>query len=239
MCVPRAILRGSHPHLALYDRGNSPGSSGRSPSPAYRVRPRLLPPPGLVSVVLVVQVFSGPVSRSPFLPMVNPNTVVRRHLSTHSSLVSLFLPRTAWYEWYPGLALIFSDISISAGDAISLSVIASSTTSGRARIANVTNGKTVEQILTSNTPLCGQSAEWIVEDYDYLHSTNLVPFADFGTVTFTGAVAAGTGGSGYYAASQGSTTDIEQNGQVLTSTSVSSEFSVTIKYAGSQGQATT
>jgi hypothetical protein len=146
---------------------------------------------------------------------------------THSSLVLHFLPLTAWYEWFPDPPSFFAGITISAGDVISLSVNALSATSGEVRIENVTNGDTVTQLLTSNTPLCGQNAEWIVEDCGA--GTGLVPFANFGTVTFTDAIAAGSEAPGFYSASQGTLNDIEQNGQVLTSTSASGS-SVTIMY---------
>jgi hypothetical protein len=161
--------------------------------------------------------------------MVNQNTVVRRHLTTHSSLVSLFLPRTAWYEWVPEPAYSLSGITISAGDVISLSVMVLSATSGEVRIENVSNGDTVTQLLTSNTPLCGpsQTAEWIVEDYTV--NGDRVPFANFGTVAFTDTVAAGSEAPGFYSASQGILIDIEQNGQVLTSTTASG-FDVTVTY---------
>jgi hypothetical protein len=159
--------------------------------------------------------------------MVNPNAVVRRHLITHSSLVSLFLPRTAVYEWVPEPAYFVSGINISAGDVISLTVIVFSATSGEVRIENLTNGDTANRLLTSDTPLCGQNAEWIVEDYEV--TTGLVPFANFGTVTFTDAIAAGSGAPGFYSASQGTLCDIEQNGQVLTSTSASG-FEITITH---------
>jgi hypothetical protein len=157
--------------------------------------------------------------------MVNPNTAVRRHLSAHSSLVSPFLPRTAWYEWHPDPAYDFSGITISAGNLIGLAVIVSSATSGEVIIEKLTTGDTVTQLLTSNTPLCGQNAEWIVEDYTV--GTGLVPFAKFGTVTFTDAVAESSGD--FYYLSQGSLLDIEQNNQVLSSSSASGS-SVAITY---------
>jgi hypothetical protein len=159
--------------------------------------------------------------------MVNQNTVVRRHLTTHSSLVSLFLSRTAWYEWFPEPAYTFSGITISAGDVISLTVMVLSATSGEVRIENVSNGDTVTQLLTSGTPLCGQAAQWIVEDY--VLNGDWVPFANFGTVAFTDTVAAGSEAPGFYSASQGILIDIEQNGQVLTSTTASG-FDVTVTY---------
>ena len=66
----------SYPHLVLSDRELSTRSPERSPSPPHRVRPRLLPSPRSVS--LVGALIYMPVSFSPLLPMVNPNTLVRR-----------------------------------------------------------------------------------------------------------------------------------------------------------------
>lgn len=125
----------------------------------------------------------------------------------------------------PDRAYFFSGITISTGDDISLSVIAYSPNSGVARIENLTNGDTVEQFLTSTYPLCGQDAEWIVEDY--MANDNLVLFANFSTVTFTDTVAAGS--AGYYSASQGDLLVLVQNDQFLTSASASGS-SVTIEY---------
>ena len=106
-----------------------------------------------------------------------------------------------------------------------LTVTASSTTSGTAVIENLTTGKTVTQEITSSSALCEENAEWIVEDYE--EGDSLVPFADFGTVTFTGASA--TTSSGSIGPSGATLIDIEQDGEVLTSASVSGS-DVTIKY---------
>ncbi|EPT01947.1 hypothetical protein FOMPIDRAFT_1119172 [Fomitopsis schrenkii] len=130
----------------------------------------------------------------------------------------------AWYEWYPDYAYDFSGISFSAGDSVKLTVTASSTTSGTAVIENLTTGKTVTQDITSSSALCEENAEWIVEDYE--EGDSLVPFADFGTVTFTGASA--TTSSGSIGPSGATLIDIEQD-SVLTSVSVSGS-DVTIKY---------
>ena len=157
--------------------------------------------------------------------MVNPNTVVRRQFTTHSSLVSLFLPRTAWSQWLPNKVNDFSDITISAGDLIRLTVIALSRTFGKARIDNLTNGEKSERFLSSDIPLCGQNAEWIVEDYTV--GTAYAPFANFSTVTFENAMAGGSGG--IFNGSDGTLFNIAQNGSVLTSTSASG-WSVTIEY---------
>ncbi|KAI0043370.1 hypothetical protein FA95DRAFT_1563398 [Auriscalpium vulgare] len=131
----------------------------------------------------------------------------------------------AWYEWYPDYAYDFSSISIKAGDTIKLTVTATSTKAGSAVIENVTTGKTVTKSLTSSAALCEKNAEWIVEDYDSGNSQ--VPFANFGTVTFTGASA--TTGSGTVGPSGSTILDMKQSGTVLTSVSTGSS-SVTISY---------
>ncbi|KAF8886434.1 peptidase A4 family-domain-containing protein [Gymnopilus junonius] len=132
----------------------------------------------------------------------------------------------AWYEWYPDYAYDFSGITIKAGDSIKLTVTASSTKAGTAVIQNLTTGKTVTKSLTSSAALCEENAEWIVEDFE--EGSSLVPFADFGTVTFTNAVA--TTKSGTTVGPSGSTLiDIEQNNKVLTSVSTTSS-GVTISY---------
>ncbi|KAJ7464398.1 peptidase A4 family-domain-containing protein [Mycena latifolia] len=132
----------------------------------------------------------------------------------------------AWYEYYPDFAHDFSGIPISAGNTITLTVTASSSTSGTATITNVSTGKTVSNSLTSTAKLCGENAEWIVEDFE--EGSSLVPFANFGTVTFTGAVATTSAGS-TVGPSGAVLIDIEQSSKVLTSVSTTSS-SVTVSY---------
>jgi hypothetical protein len=83
----------------------------------------------------------------------------------------------------------------------------------------------VSKSITSSSALCEQDAEWIVEDFE--SGGSLVPFANFGTVTFTGASAKTASGS----VGPGSAIliDIQQNGKVLTQSSVSGS-SVTVKH---------
>ena len=133
----------------------------------------------------------------------------------------LFTIWIVWYEWFPDYAYDYSGISVSAGDEIKACVTASSTTSGVAKIENLTNGQTVTKDLSSSYALCGQDAEWIVEDFE--EGSSLVPFADFGTVTFSGTSASG------YTASGANVLDIEQNGEVLTSVTISGS-DVTVQY---------
>lgn len=97
----------------------------------------------------------------------------------------------AWYEWYPDYAYDFvHDLDIAAGDTITVTVEASSKAAGTATITNEDSGVTVTHTFTSSATeadLCEYNAEWIVEDYE--SGSSLVTFADFGTVSFTGASA--------------------------------------------------
>lgn len=116
----------------------------------------------------------------------------------------------------------FSGITISAGDSILMTVTATSKTSGSAVIENLTTGKTVSETFSdvSDGSLCEYDAEWIVEDFEECGSTcSLVPFADFGTVTFTD-VSATISGSTVYP-SDATVLDIKQSNKVLTDCSTS------------------
>lgn len=69
-----------------------------------------------------------------------------------------------------------------------VTVTATSTTAGTAVVENVSKGTTVTHTFTSQSQALQElNAEWIVEDFE--SGNALVPFADFGTVTFTGASA--------------------------------------------------
>lgn len=140
----------------------------------------------------------------------------------------------AWYEWYPDYAYTFSGISISAGDSIQMTVTATSKTGGSAVIENLTTGTTVTHSFSGVTDgsLCEYNAEWIVEDFSECSSSGdceLVPFADFGTVTFTGASAVKSGTT--VGPSGATIIDIEQDSEILTSCSASSS-TVTCTYTG-------
>lgn len=100
---------------------------------------------------------------------------------------------------------------------------ATSKTSGSATIENLTTGTTVTETFTDVTDgsLCEYDAEWIVEDFEECGSTcELVPFADFGTVTFTSVSAVKSGTT--VTPSGATIIDIEQSNKVLTSCSASS-----------------
>jgi hypothetical protein len=102
----------------------------------------------------------------------------------------------AWYEYYPDYAYEFSGLSISEGDVISVSITVSSSTKGVVVVDNESTGVSKTKTLSApeaTASLGGQNAEWIVEDF--LSGSSMVPFADFNTVTFTGAEATTASGS--------------------------------------------
>ncbi|KAJ5584786.1 Aspergillopepsin-2 [Penicillium hispanicum] len=133
----------------------------------------------------------------------------------------------AWYEWYPDYAYDFSGISISAGDKIKVTVDATSKTAGSATVENVSTGTSKTHTFTGGVDgdLCEYNAEWIVEDFE--ENSGLVPFADFGTVTFSSATA--SDGSSTVGPSGATVMDIKQDSKVLTSSSFTDD-SVTVKY---------
>jgi hypothetical protein len=134
----------------------------------------------------------------------------------------------AWYEWFPDYAFDFP-LSVSAGDVITLSVSASTSTSGTATVENLTTGLADTIDLTSTSALGGQNAEWIVEDF--MVNGALVPLANFGTVNFEDCVAS----TGSQNLGPGDATVIEienSNGVVLTGVEIVSESAVHIVYSG-------
>ena len=133
----------------------------------------------------------------------------------------------AWFEWFPDFAPAFSGISLNPGNSITVSVTASSRTGGTATIVNHSTGQQVSHTFSGQPALCQENAEWIVEDFE--EGGGLVPLANFGTVTFTGASA--STGSGSTSPSGATIINMEQNVSVLTSASASGS-SVTVAYTG-------
>ncbi|KAK6000701.1 hypothetical protein QM012_003426 [Aureobasidium pullulans] len=140
----------------------------------------------------------------------------------------------AWYEWYPDYAYDFSGISFSAGDSVTVTVTASSTTGGVATIKNNSKGTSVSHTFSGENAgsLCQTDAEWIVEDFTQIENgeESLVPLVDFGTITFTGASASTNSGSKYGPSSADVIDLISANGEtVLTDVTVGSS-SVSVVY---------
>jgi hypothetical protein len=92
---------------------------------------------------------------------------------------------SGWYEWCPAEPQeTYDDISITAGDQITVPIDATSTTGGTATLENLSNGQSSTFTWTGESPtLCEVTAEWIVEDFTVGDSP--VAFADYGSVTFT------------------------------------------------------
>ena len=124
----------------------------------------------------------------------------------------------AWYEWFPDFAFDFTGIDIRPGDRITTNVVATSLTSGTATIINESTDQQVSHTFTLQPPLCQENAEWIVEDFE--EDGQLVPRANWGTVTFTGA-SAGTPSGSVGPESGATIINMEQNGRVLTDVTVS------------------
>jgi len=134
----------------------------------------------------------------------------------------------AWVEWFPNFAMDVS-FTVAAGNQIRITVTATSTTRGTALLENLTTGRSLTTSLSapsSSAALQGLNAEWIVEDFE--EGGSLVPLANFGTVTFTGAAATTNAGT-TESPSSGTIINMVQNGETLTSVS-SSGSSVTIRH---------
>jgi hypothetical protein len=136
----------------------------------------------------------------------------------------------AWYEWYPAGETLY-DMTISAGDTITMWCESITNTTGYCALQDVTTGVELIQTLSAPIPLPipgdmtnleGVSVEWIVEDFEPDRTT--IPFANFHQVTFTNCEAiannvAGAWGPIYPNAGNAVVQVLEQNGTVLTSTS--------------------
>ncbi|KAI0868752.1 peptidase A4 family-domain-containing protein [Hypoxylon argillaceum] len=133
----------------------------------------------------------------------------------------------AWYEYLPASLIYYSGFSVSAGSSVTVTATKTSTTGGTTTIS--AGGKSASHTFSGqSTKLQGASAEWIVEDFT--SGSSLVPFANFGTVTFTGATAVINGAT--VSASADSPVNIElesSTGSILTSTTISGS-TVTVKY---------
>ncbi|TVY54049.1 Aspergillopepsin-2, partial [Lachnellula suecica] len=133
----------------------------------------------------------------------------------------------AWYEWYPDVSESFNNIQISAGDNVTASVTASSSTSGVATIENLTTGQTATMEISSTYALEGENAEWIVEDYSVDNA--LIAFADFGDVTFVNCVASTSSSS--EGITDATIMDLDNSsGEIFTSVSVLSSSALYVAY---------
>ncbi|KAF7960948.1 hypothetical protein EAE96_000619 [Botrytis aclada] len=132
----------------------------------------------------------------------------------------------AWYEWYPADTLGFS-LRVTAGDTIAVNLTYSSFTEGTVTMENKSTGKFETKTVTSTDRLCGQAAEWIMEDLSIDGST--IGLANYGNVTFANAYV--TTKEGKQVGPTGANImDIEtSSNEILTSSSVT-EDSVVVAY---------
>ncbi|EMC93556.1 hypothetical protein BAUCODRAFT_75521 [Baudoinia panamericana UAMH 10762] len=138
---------------------------------------------------------------------------------------------SAWYEWYPDYSYTFTDFDVAPGNVIRATVQATSTTSGVATLENQSTGQSVSHTFSdesSTGTLCETNAEWIVEDFQI--GSSLVPFANFGSVTFTGASYQSNGAS--HGVTGATIFDVQQNGQTQTDCGTSGDSEVYCNYEG-------
>ncbi|KAJ7205464.1 peptidase A4 family-domain-containing protein [Mycena pura] len=133
----------------------------------------------------------------------------------------------SWTEVYPNPAVTMS-MPVNAGDVVKLTLTATSSTTGTAVVQNLSSGQSSTVGLTSTAPLCLADAEWIVEDFE--EGTFLMPFADFGSITFSDASATTQDGGTVGPCGSGShLIDMVQSGLQFASASCAAS-SVTVDY---------
>jgi hypothetical protein len=130
-----------------------------------------------------------------------------------------------WTEAYPNPG-VNSALAANPGDTIRLTITATSSTAGTAVVDNLSSGQSTTVVLSSPSPLCLANAEWVVEDFQ--EGTFLIPFADFGTITFNDASATTSSGS-TVGPSGGHLINMVQSNEQFTSASSTSN-SVTVNY---------
>lgn len=124
------------------------------------------------------------------------------------------------------MSIDFTGITISAGDSVQSSVVATSDSAGTATIENLTTGKSVTHTFTGEKDaLCEYNAEWIVEDFE--EGGSLVSFADYGSVEFTAAEATQSGST---VDTSGSTIIDMRSGLSVESTCTASGSTVSCTY---------
>ncbi|KAM0455136.1 hypothetical protein ACHAPV_008027 [Trichoderma viride] len=125
-----------------------------------------------------------------------------------------------WYEYLPGPITFINEVTVSGGSVVTVTATKTGDNSG---ITTLTvDGTTVSHTFSGEgSSLPGSSAEWIVEDYSLeVEEQILVPFADFGNVTFTDASAVVNGATITPAEGSWLIIDMVQNETSLTSTTL-------------------
>ena len=141
----------------------------------------------------------------------------------------------SWYEWYPQYSITFdpSQFSFGAGDTIFVSVQSITSTDGTVTLQNLSTGQSVTQDVSapdSSSALGGQNAEWIVEDFD--ENGSQVAFTDFGSVSFTNALAQTAQGSTLGTDGADIIEIVDDNNNVITQVSIPNSAEVDVVYSG-------
>lgn len=136
----------------------------------------------------------------------------------------------AWYEWYPQAEIEIPAFDVAEGDTVTVTITSTSDSTGEVVLENGSTSTTI----TVSAPdaaatLCGENAEWILEDFS--SGGGEVEFADFAEVDFTGCTASTS--SGDTSDISGATImDIKQSGTVLASAVEVSSSELKITYGG-------
>jgi hypothetical protein len=70
----------------------------------------------------------------------------------------------AWTEWFPAPQQSYNDFELQAGDVLTIRIVADSKTSGSTLLHNHRTGKKAYTSYTNQTtPLCMNTAEWVIE----------------------------------------------------------------------------
>jgi hypothetical protein len=98
----------------------------------------------------------------------------------------------AWTEWYPSPPVFFNStqLAVKAGDIIDISLVTTSSSSGKAVLSNISTNKNITRTViapSATATLKGTNAEWVVEDPQ--SGGKNVPFANFSPVTFSSCTA--------------------------------------------------
>lgn len=136
-----------------------------------------------------------------------------------------------WTEWWQyNMQDYETDLKVSGGDTVRLTVHATSRTSGTTSIENLTTGQSVSHTFSSETayPLCESDAEWIVEDYQ--ENKQPVPLVNWGTIEFTDTVAKGA--NGQVTAAGAEKINIKIGSDLVTQTEIGSDGKVSVTYVG-------
>jgi len=132
----------------------------------------------------------------------------------------------AWYEYLPASLIEYSGITVTAGSVVTVTATKTGSNSGITTLSS--GGKTVTHTFSGqSSSLPGTSAEWIVEDF--LSGSSEVPFANFGSVTFTGSSAVVNGATVTPGGDGAVNIYLQEGSQVLTSTTISGG-TVTVDY---------